>query len=109
MKVILKVGPRNEELIAQVKNIMNCSFTCPGFEDGFDGETEESITLYQQIALDELAEACESKEELLDAIYYACGEREEELKEREAYFQDQMCGDEFSYFVDALSWRELRY
>lgn len=109
MKVILKVGPRNEELIAQVKNIMNCSFTCPGFEDGFDGETEESITLYQQIALDELAEACESKEELLDAIYYACGEREDELKEREAYFQDQMCGDEFSYFVDALSWRELRY
>ena len=109
MKVILEVGPRNEEMIAQVKRILNGTSVCSDFENGFDGETEESIVLYQQIALDELAEKCESKDELLDAIYYACGERQEALSDRESYFQEQMCGDEFSYFVDALSWRELKY
>ena len=109
MKVILEVGPRNEEIIAQVKSILNGTFVCPGFENGFDGETEESIVLYQQIALDELAEKCETKDELLDALYYACGERRDGLSDRECYFQELMCGDEFSYFVDALSWRELKY
>ena len=109
MKVILEVGPRNEEMIAQVKSILNSTFVCSGFENGFDGETEESIVLYQQIALDELAEKCETKDELLDAIYYACGERQEGLADREAYFQEQMCGDEFGYFVAALYSRELMY
>ena len=109
MKVVLEVGPRNEELIAQVKNIMDGSFAGSGFGKGFDGETEESIALYQRIALDELAEACDLKDELLDAIYYACGERQDALEDRQTYFQDQMCGDEFSYFVDALSWRDLCY
>ena len=109
MKVILSAGPRNEELIAQVKNIMNYSFVCSGFENGFAGETEEDILLYQQTALDELAESCESKDELLDAIYYACGERQEAIKDRESYFQEQMCGDEFEYFVEALSWREFQH
>ena len=109
MKVILSVGPRNEEMIALVKSILNCTFMCSGFENGFEGETEESIALYQQTALDELAEKCESKDELLDAIYYACGERKDGLEDREAYFQEQMCGDEFGYFIDALSYRELCY
>lgn len=107
MKIRLVVGPRNEEMISLVKCIMNCSFACSGFENGYEGDTE--IALYQQTALDELAKKCESKDELLDAIYYACGERQDELEDREDYFQEQMCGDEFGYFVDALSWRELQY
>lgn len=105
MKVMITVGPRNEKMIAQVQNIRNCSFQ----RCGFDGKNEEDILLYQQMALDKLAESCESKDELLDAIYYACGERKDGLEDREAYFQMQMLGDEFNYFVDALSWKELLY
>ena len=107
MKVILSVGHRNEEMITKVKAIMNGALVCAGFENGFSGETEEDVLWYQQKALDELAEHCKSKEELLDAIYYACEERKDALEDREAYFQEQMCGDEFSYFVEALSWNEL--
>ena len=107
MKVILSVGPRNEEMIAKVKAIMNGTLVCAGFENGFSGENEEDIMLYRQCALEELADHCESKDELLDAIYYACGERKDALEDREAYFQEQMCGDEFNYFVEALSWNEL--
>ena len=109
MTIKLILGSRNAELVAQVKNIMNCAFACSGFENGFAGETEEDILLYQQTALDELAESCESKDELLDAIYYACGERQEAIEDRESYFQEQMCGDEFGYFVEALSWREFQH
>lgn len=103
MKVILKVGPRNEEMIAQVKNILDGTFWCAGFGD------EENTTLYRQIALEKLAEKCESKDGLLDAIYYACGERKEGLEDREAYFQEQMNGDEFGYFVEALSGKEFQW
>ena len=103
MKVILKVGPRNEEMIAQVKNILDGTFGCVGFGD------EESGALCKQIALEKLAEKCESKDELLDAIYYACGERKEELEDREAYFLEQMCGDEFGYFAEALSGKEFQW
>ena len=103
MKVILKVGPRNEEMIAQVKNILDGTFGCAGFGD------EENSVLYRQIALEKLAEKCESKDELLDAIYYACGERKEGLEDREAYFEEQMCGDEFGYFAEALSGKEFQW
>ncbi len=103
MKVIMKVGPRNEEMIAQVKNILDGTFGCAGFGD------EENTTLYRQIALEKLAEKCESKNELLDAIYYACGERKEGLEDREAYFQEQMNGDEFSYFAEALAGKEFQW
>ena len=103
MKVILKVGPRNEEMIAQVKNILDGTFECAGFGD------EESSALCKPIALEKLAEKCESKDGLLDAIYYACGERKEGLEDREAYFQEQMNGDEFSYFAEALAGRKLMY
>lgn len=103
MKVILKVGPRNEEMIAQVKNILDGTFGCVGFGD------EESGALCKQIALEKLAEKCESKDELLDAIYYACGERKEGLEDREAYFQEQMNGDEFGYFVEALAGKEFQW
>ena len=107
MIVKLIPGPRNDELITKVKAIMNGTLVCTGFENGFSGENEEDILLYQQTALDELADHCESKDELLDAIYYACGERKDALEDREAYFQEQMCGDEFNYFVEALSWNVL--
>lgn len=103
MIVKLIPGPRNEKLITKVKDIMNGTFACSGFENGSADETEEDILLYQQTALDKLAEHCKSKDELLDAIYYACGERKDALEDREAYFQEQMCGDEFNYFVEALS------
>lgn len=83
MKVILKVGPRNEEMIAQVKNILDGTFGCAGFGD------EENTTLYRQIAFEKMAEKCESKDGLLDAIYYACGERKEGLEDREAYFKSR--------------------
>ena len=103
MKVILKVGPRNEEMIAQVKNLLDGTFGCAGFV------YEENSVLYRQIALEKLAEKCESKNELLDAIYYACGERKEGLEDREAYFQEQMNGDEFSYFAEALAGKEFQW
>ncbi len=103
MKVILKVGPRNEEMIAQVKNILDGTFGCVGFGD------EESGALCKPIAFEKMAEKCESKDELLDAIYYACGERKEGLEDREAYFQEQMCGDEFGYFAEAISGKEFQW
>ena len=45
MKVILKVGPRNEEMIAQVKNILDDAFGCAGFGD------EESSALSSRLPL----------------------------------------------------------
>ena len=71
----MKVGPRNEKMIAQVKNILEGTFGCAGFGD------EESSALCKPIALEKLAEKCESKDELLDAIYYACGECKEGLED----------------------------
>ena len=36
-------------------------------------------------------------------------QRKEGLEDREAYFEEQMCGDEFGYFAEALSGKEFQW
>ena len=103
MKVVLVPGPRNEELIVMIRNVLNGSFRCGEYENGYVGTDEVEQNNYRLAAFKEIAEDAASKEEFLDAVYYACGQVQDGLGDREAYLEEQMYNDEFVYFVEALS------
>ena len=109
MKVMLVPGPRNEELILMIRNVLNGSFHCGEFENGYTGTDEESRNDYRMAAFSKIEEDTASKEEFLDAVYYACSQVQDDLEDREAYLEEQMYGDEFVYFVEALSNGAITY
>lgn len=79
MKIKLIPGEYNAELVEKVKNIK------------LNPECEED--------LDELKEIY-GVEALMDALYYACESRDERLADQEAYFQQQLMDEEFTYFLE---------
>ena len=79
MKIKMIPGEYNAELVEKVKNIKMHS------------DHEEEL---------EALEAAYGKAALMDALYYACETRDERLADQEAYFQQQLTDEEFSYFVE---------
>ena len=79
MKIKMIPGEYNAELVDKVKNIK------------LQPDCEEAL---------ETLEAAYGKDALMDALYYACETRDERLADQEAYFQQQLTDEEFSYFVE---------
>ncbi len=105
MKVIMKVGPRNEEMIAQVKNIIRTALS-----GALASAMKKTPRCTGRLPWRSWLKSANRRTNCWpDAIYYACGERKEGLEDREAYFQEQMNGDEFSYFAEALAGKEFQW
>ena len=79
MKIKMIPGEYNAELVEKVKNIK--------LQPDYEEELED-------------LEAAYGKDALMDALYYACETRDERLADQEAYFQQQLTDEEFSYFVE---------
>lgn len=47
MKVMLVPGPRNEELIVMIRNVLNGSFHCGEYENGYVGTDEVEQNHYR--------------------------------------------------------------
>ena len=85
MKIMMIPGPRNEELIAKVQAVKPFLRA----EDGYD---------------DLLYVLCEEYDcnALLDALYYVCENREEQLKDWEDCMLCELEGGDMDYFVEHM-------
>lgn len=87
MKVVLVPGPRNEELIQEIKR--------KKMELPEDDWEEYVMGLVDQ------------GEEYFDALYYACESSGEMLEEQASYFHDRLLNDEKYYFAGRMGSLEI--
>ena len=82
MKVILEAGPRNEELIREIREMKEI------------------------LSAEDWMEYCSSHaylgDEFFDALYYACENADEMIQEQAQYFHNLLLWDEACYFVARL-------
>ena len=82
MKVVLVAGPRNEEMVREIR------------------EMKETLSA------EDWMEYCSSNahlgDEFFDALYYACENADEMIQEQAQYFHDLLLWDEAGYFVARL-------
>lgn len=83
MKVVLIPGPRDEELIFEIRKAKETM------------EHEEYIDYMKELAA--------SGEEYIDAMYYACNNRDVMLEEQAKYFYDCLLNDESYYYAVRMS------
>lgn len=88
MKVKLLPGPRNEELIECVHNLL-----------ALDRDSEEWYDAYGDI-YGHIKEADAS--DMMDALYYASEYREAALVDQEKYLNWLMTNEEYGYFLDRM-------
>lgn len=82
MKVILEVGPRNEEMIQEV--------------------LEKKATLSAEDWMDYCISNAYLGDVFFDALYYACENGDEMLADQAHYFHEQLLRSECCYFVARL-------
>lgn len=83
MKVVLIPGPRNEELIAEIRKAKE--------------------TMEHEEYIDYMKELADNGEEYIDAMYYACNNREAMIEEQAQYFHDCLLNDERCYYAVRMS------
>lgn len=88
MKVKLLPGPRNEELIEYVRNLL-----------ALDRDSEEWYDAYGDL-YGHIKEADAS--DMMDALYYASEYREAALADQEKYLNWLMTHEEYGYFLDRM-------
>lgn len=86
MKIKMIPGKYNAELVEKIKVLV------ADFDSAHSDE-------FDAIEMLEYLQEEYGKEELIDGLYYACAASDVKLEDQEKYFYDQLCGDEYPYFV----------
>lgn len=97
MKVVLIPGPRDEAMIEELKKRIN---------NMYDDEGDPSEVVDDElIAIDEMIDEY-GPDEVFDALYYACENREKMLAEQARYFHDCLLYDERNYYIERMTGME---
>lgn len=87
MKVVLVPGPRNEELIEEIKR-MKIELSSEDWEDYVCGLVEQG-------------------DEYFDALYYACENGDQNLRTQARYFHESLLYHEKDYYASLMGGFEI--